>query len=184
MCVCVCIIENGMSSDSEDEVYATHTQTFAVTTRGEETGRERGAGGEGEDNPLYRTDSDNIVDRNQPLLQEAKSASTHNRTVDGGPTHQMAGDSQTAVVDALSVKAPERTRASSVREGAAGGAEVEPRQQRSLSQPPEHTDTPTSRSDGGSGVHPCSSIPVKTQIGVPWLLHTHYMMVKFFSWCI
>ena len=157
-----------MSSDSEDEVYTASQEAGSASGSGEREGegeggerggRERGRS-EGGDNPLYHIDSDTHM---QP------EATTTHCTPEDNCLHaprDLTSENTPTSANTLSVRAPDgRTRASSLRGG--GDAEVEYRQHRSRSQPPEHTDQ-ISRHEGEVGherpPHPCS-IPIKTQIG-------------------
>ena len=154
---------NGTSSDSEDDVYTT-PQGGSTDQPDEEQIQSE----EGKDNPLYHTDSDQ---ESNPSTEV--NGSRNDRVLPSAS--ELRQDSSRTVPNTLSVRTPDRTRSSSLREGEgereAGG------KLRSRSQPPE-TETQTSlmerrrREGGGSETnsprvspHPCS-IPIKTQIGI------------------
>ena len=154
-----CCSANGMSSDSEDDVYSTPQNTTPESKRKQSD--------EGKDNPLYHTDLDQ--DTNRPIEATAPHNGLEDR--DLPLPGALTEDGPLAKSDTLSVKTPDRTRSSSLRESSE--RETGAKKLRSRSQPPE-IDAPTKEEERGSGErgessprvsqHPCN-IPIKTQIG-------------------
>ena len=145
-----------MSTDSDDDVYATPQDTSPVSRRRQTE--------EGKDNPLYHTDLDQ--DSNHPT----EATAPHNGLEDRGLPLPGALTEVGPLTksDTLSVKTPDRTRSSSLRENSE--RETGAKKLRSRSQPPE-IEAPTKEERGerptGSprvSQHPCN-IPIKTQIG-------------------
>ncbi|CAI8023122.1 WD repeat and FYVE domain-containing protein 3 [Geodia barretti] len=123
---------NGMSSDSEDDVYSTPQNTTPESKRKQSD--------EGKDNPLYHTDLEQ--DTNRPI----ETTAPHNGLEDRGLPlpGALTEDGPLAKSDTLSVKTPDRTRSSSLRESS-------------------ERETGAKKLRSRVSQHPCN-IPIKTQI--------------------